>query len=146
MHTVMKSMHIHRNIHTLTHKHTHTHIHTHPDTHTHTHRRRSHTEVVGSPYWMAPECLNGKNYCEQADVFSYGIMLAEVLARIPADPDFMPRTQVSVCNHFFTQCIPFVLTKIHCIFELCKLVPLLGPNPLAIACYKLLVPSYSIGY
>ena len=30
----------------------------------------------------------------QADVFSYGIILAEVISRIPADPDFMPRTQV----------------------------------------------------
>ncbi len=60
-----------------------------------THSRRSHTEVVGSPYWMAPECLNGKEYCEQADVFSYGIVLAEIMARVPADPDFMPRTRVS---------------------------------------------------
>lgn len=57
-------------------------------------RRRSHTEVVGSPYWMAPECLNGKHYCEQADVFSFGITLAEIIARIPADPDIMPRTKV----------------------------------------------------
>ena len=44
---------------------------------------------------MAPECLNGKEYCEQADVFSFGIVLAEIMARIPADPDFMPRTRVS---------------------------------------------------
>ncbi len=61
-------------------------------------RRRSHTEVVGSPYWMAPECLNGNSYCEQADVFSFGITLAEIIARIPADPDVMPRTSVSGCN------------------------------------------------
>ena len=47
---------------------------------------------------MAPECLNGKEYCEKADVFSYGIILAEIMARIPADPEFMPRTNVS----FFT--------------------------------------------
>ena len=57
-------------------------------------RGRSHTEVVGSPYWMAPECLNGKEYCEKADVFSYGIILAEILAQIPADPEIMPRTKV----------------------------------------------------
>lgn len=43
---------------------------------------------------MAPECLNGKEYCEKADVFSYGIILAEMLAQIPADPEFMPRTKV----------------------------------------------------
>ena len=45
---------------------------------------------------MAPECLNGKQYDEQADFFSYGIILAEIMARIPADPDFMPRTRVSM--------------------------------------------------
>ena len=48
---------------------------------------------------MAPECLNGKEYCEKADVFSYGIILAEMLAQIPADPDFMPRTKVGVWKH-----------------------------------------------
>ena len=50
---------------------------------------------------MAPECLNGKNHCEQADVFSFGITLAEIVTRMPADPDFIPRTSVSVCTHEF---------------------------------------------
>jgi serine/threonine protein kinase len=50
--------------------------------------------VVGSPYWMAPECLRGQSYCEQADVFSFGITLAEIMARVPADPEYMPRTKV----------------------------------------------------
>jgi serine/threonine protein kinase len=63
-------------------------------------RRRSHTEVVGSPYWMAPECLNGKEYCEQADVFSYGIVVAETATRLPADPDFMPRTRVRLYSNY----------------------------------------------
>ena len=44
---------------------------------------------------MAPECLYGKPYAEKADVFSYGIILAELMARIPADPEYMPRTNVS---------------------------------------------------
>ncbi|KAK3089487.1 hypothetical protein FSP39_003991 [Pinctada imbricata] len=48
---------------------------------------------VGSPYWMAPEILTGNWYCETADVFSYGIILCEMTARIDADPDVMPRTQ-----------------------------------------------------
>lgn len=43
---------------------------------------------------MAPECLNDESYTEIADVFSYGIILCEVIARIDADPDFMPRTSV----------------------------------------------------
>uniref|UniRef100_A0A5S6QE69 Signal recognition particle subunit SRP68 n=1 Tax=Trichuris muris TaxID=70415 RepID=A0A5S6QE69_TRIMR len=48
--------------------------------------------VAGTPYWMAPECLNEEFYCEMADVFSYGIILCEMIAQIEADPDVMPRT------------------------------------------------------
>ncbi|XP_040268940.1 dual specificity testis-specific protein kinase 1-like, partial [Bufo bufo] len=57
---------------------------------------RSQTEplsVVGSPYWMAPEVLRGDVYNEKADVFAFGIILCEIIARIPADPDYLPRTE-----------------------------------------------------
>ena len=50
--------------------------------------------IVGTPYWMAPEVLHGKLYNETADVFSYGIVLCEVISRLSADPDFIPRTKV----------------------------------------------------
>lgn len=49
--------------------------------------------VVGSPYWMAPEVLRDEHYNETADVFSYGIILCEIIARIQADPDYLPRTE-----------------------------------------------------
>ncbi|XP_072319680.1 dual specificity testis-specific protein kinase 2-like [Eucyclogobius newberryi] len=49
--------------------------------------------IVGSPYWMAPEVLRGEIYNERVDVFAYGIILCEIIARIEADPDFLPRTE-----------------------------------------------------
>ncbi|XP_034006098.1 dual specificity testis-specific protein kinase 1 [Trematomus bernacchii] len=49
--------------------------------------------VVGSPYWMAPEVLRGEVYNEKVDVFAYGIVLCEVIGRIQADPDILPRTE-----------------------------------------------------
>lgn len=54
--------------------------------------------IVGSPYWIAPEVLNGEWYNEKADVFSYGIISCEITARIEADPDVMPRTAVCILH------------------------------------------------
>nr|XP_015809960.2 dual specificity testis-specific protein kinase 2 [Nothobranchius furzeri] len=49
--------------------------------------------IVGSPYWMAPEVLRGELYNEKVDVFAFGIILCEIIARIEADPDVLPRTE-----------------------------------------------------
>lgn len=57
------------------------------NTSTSTTRRMS---VVGSPYWMAPEMMQGA-YDFSADVFSFGIILCEIIGRVSADPDVMPR-------------------------------------------------------
>lgn len=54
--------------------------------------RRKRYTVVGSPWWMAPEMLRGNKYDEKVDVFSYGIIMCEIIGRVQADPDFMPRT------------------------------------------------------
>ncbi|XP_063769162.1 LIM domain kinase 2 [Pseudophryne corroboree] len=56
-----------------------------------TNRRKRYT-VVGNPYWMAPEMLNGKQYDEKVDVFSFGIVLCEIIGQVYADPDCLPRT------------------------------------------------------
>ena len=54
--------------------------------------------IVGTAYWGAPELLSGKPYDERADVFSYGIVLCEIMSRKTADPDEIPRTQVRDTN------------------------------------------------
>ncbi|KAM4611357.1 dual specificity testis-specific protein kinase 2 isoform 2-T2 [Polymixia lowei] len=67
--------------------------------------------VVGSPYWMAPEVLRGELYNEKVDVFAYGIILCEIIARIQADPDILPRTEnfgldVETFQHMVGDCPP----------------------------------------
>ncbi|CAI5741680.1 unnamed protein product [Hyaloperonospora brassicae] len=36
------------------------------------------TAGVGTPYWAAPEILEGKRYTEQADIYSFGVVLSEL--------------------------------------------------------------------
>ncbi|KAG1697957.1 hypothetical protein DVH05_015441 [Phytophthora capsici] len=36
------------------------------------------TAGVGTPYWTAPEIMEGKRYTEQADIFSFGVVLSEL--------------------------------------------------------------------
>lgn len=55
--------------------------------------RRKRYTVVGNPYWMAPEMIHGKSYDERVDIFSFGIIICEIIGRVSADPDYLPRTQ-----------------------------------------------------
>lgn len=53
---------------------------------------------------MAPEVINSKPYDEKADVFSYGIVLCEIISRKEADPDEIPRLQVHE-NQYIMDCV-----------------------------------------
>lgn len=54
--------------------------------------RKKRYTVVGNPYWMAPEMMKGKKYDEKVDIFSFGIVTCEIIGRVQADPDYLPRT------------------------------------------------------
>ncbi|KAF8567273.1 hypothetical protein P879_03880 [Paragonimus westermani] len=53
--------------------------------------------VVGSPFWMAPEMLAGKPYEQSVDVYSFGVILCQLLACCDADPDRIPRNPDNMC-------------------------------------------------
>ncbi|XP_065173211.1 probable tyrosine-protein kinase DDB_G0283397 [Atheta coriaria] len=54
--------------------------------------RKKRYTVVGNPYWMAPEMMKGNKYDEKFDIFSFGIVCCEIIGRVQADPDFLPRS------------------------------------------------------
>ncbi|XP_060162123.1 dual specificity testis-specific protein kinase 2 isoform X5 [Globicephala melas] len=86
--------------------------------------------VVGSPFWMAPEVLRDEPYNEKADVFSYGIILCEIIARIQADPDYLPRTEnfgldYDAFQHMVGDCPPDFLQLT---FNCCNMDPKLRPS------------------
>ncbi|XP_028832718.1 dual specificity testis-specific protein kinase 2 [Denticeps clupeoides] len=86
--------------------------------------------VVGSPFWMAPEVLRDEPYNEKADVFSYGIILCEIIARIQADPDYLPRTEnfgldYHAFQHMVGDCPPHFLQLA---FNCCNMDPKLRPS------------------
>ncbi|XP_066470230.1 dual specificity testis-specific protein kinase 1 isoform X2 [Tiliqua scincoides] len=87
--------------------------------------------VVGSPYWMAPEVLRGEVYNEKADIFAYGIILCETIARVPADPDYLPRTEdfgldvAAFCNLVGADC-PMAFLQLA--FDCCSMAPTSRPS------------------
>ncbi|XP_054161560.1 dual specificity testis-specific protein kinase 2-like [Oppia nitens] len=54
--------------------------------------------TVGSPYWLAPECIKGQWYNHKCDIFSYGVICCELNWRIPSDPDYLCRDDSFLIN------------------------------------------------
>ncbi|KAH3765909.1 SHK1 protein [Pelomyxa schiedti] len=44
--------------------------------------------TAGSPLWMAPEVLRGEPFNEKADIYSFGLVLWQLLARKPLFPEY----------------------------------------------------------
>jgi len=55
--------------------------------------------VLGTPYYMAPEQVTGQNITEQVDVYSFGVLLFELLAGVkPITGDTVERIFYSILN------------------------------------------------
>jgi len=62
---------------------------------------------VGTPMWMAPEIIIGKQYTEKADVYAFGIILWEILTRLEPYEDKEPmQIVVEVVNDGLRPTIP----------------------------------------
>ncbi|GAB1607992.1 LIM domain kinase 2-like isoform X1 [Argonauta hians] len=89
--------------------------------------RKKRYTVVGNPYWMAPEMLTGQKYDERVDIFSFGIMMCEIIGRVVADPDYLPRTYDFGMNAEVFLC-KFAKDCPNSFFKLCLLCCQLNPD------------------
>lgn len=64
--------------------------------------RRKRYTIVGNPFWMAPEMMHRNKYDERVDIYSFGIILLEIIGSVNADPDVLKRNRdFSVDRKYF---------------------------------------------
>ena len=58
------------------------------------------TQGKGTLHWMAPEILTGNIYSEKADVYSFGIILWEVMKGVEGKPSLPFSEYPSIQNEY----------------------------------------------
>lgn len=66
--------------------------------------------VIGTPYWMAPELIEGKNYGPRVDVWSLGIMVREM---VEGEPPYMDLPSAKALFLIITKGLPPLKTRKH---------------------------------
>ncbi|KAJ1366100.1 hypothetical protein KIN20_026693 [Parelaphostrongylus tenuis] len=95
-------------------------------------RRGEKLPQVGTTYFMSPECLKEEYYDEKSDVFSFGVIVCQLIARIDADPDSgLHRTSNFGLDYVrFTPCCPLdtPISFLKLAFHSCVMDPLERPS------------------
>nr|CDJ93183.1 Serine threonine protein kinase-related domain containing protein [Haemonchus contortus] len=95
-------------------------------------RRGEKLPQVGTTYFMSPECLKEEYYDGKSDVFSFGVIMCQLIARIDADPDSgLHRTSNFGLDYVrFTPCCPLdtPISFLKLAFHSCVMDPLERPS------------------
>lgn len=74
-----------------------------------THKQNQRNTVIGTPYWMAPELIEGHDYGHKVDIWSLGIMVREMLE---GEPPYMDLPSAKALFLIITKGLP-ALKKEH---------------------------------
>jgi len=85
---------------------------------------------VGTPHWMAPEVLRGSEHTEKADVYSFGVLLWEMLSgQLPFGGLSVPQIVASVgWGRKTPPDVPNAPSELHAIMRSCLASPKCRPT------------------